>query len=219
MGGREQTRWGESTLQKPLSCPRGQEGLRFWWVLRGNAKFISFENAGYNRSHVSASSRWNGSQRSLREAKTLRFSGCEARPFLLGRDKRTVCWTSCGSQETWRRCSWKIAQGALWNTRRELQIRKVMIALGFKQGKSNPCIYFHAGRDLRTVVSSPWRWFYNSWNFWKNKMTPWRTFKEMEMHWARYFGTARDTRDNPGHQSPEQNYHMERRWYLMGTRL
>ena len=34
----------------------------------------------------------------------------------------------------------------------ELQIRKVMVALGFKQGKSNPCIYFHAGRDLRTVV-------------------------------------------------------------------
>ena len=34
----------------------------------------------------------------------------------------------------------------------ELQIRKVMMALGFKQGKSNPCIYCHAGRDLRTVV-------------------------------------------------------------------
>ena len=34
----------------------------------------------------------------------------------------------------------------------ELQIRKVMIALGFKQGKSNPCIYCYAGRDLRTVV-------------------------------------------------------------------
>ena len=34
----------------------------------------------------------------------------------------------------------------------ELQIRKVMITLGFKQGKSNPCIYFHAGRDLRKVV-------------------------------------------------------------------
>ena len=27
-----------------------------------------------------------------------------------------------------------------------------MVALGFKRGKSNPCIYFHAGRDLRTVV-------------------------------------------------------------------
>ena len=34
----------------------------------------------------------------------------------------------------------------------ELQIQKVMLALGFKQGKSNPCIYYHAGRDLRTVV-------------------------------------------------------------------
>ena len=34
----------------------------------------------------------------------------------------------------------------------ELQIRKVMVAIGFKQGKRNPCIYFHAGRDLRTVV-------------------------------------------------------------------
>ena len=39
----------------------------------------------------------------------------------------------------------------------ELQARKVMIALGFKQGKSNPCIYFHAGRDLRTVAHGPWR--------------------------------------------------------------
>ena len=27
----------------------------------------------------------------------------------------------------------------------ELQIQKVMLALGFKQGKSNPCIYYHAG--------------------------------------------------------------------------
>ena len=34
----------------------------------------------------------------------------------------------------------------------ELQIQKVMLALGFKQGKSNPCICYHAGRDLRTVV-------------------------------------------------------------------
>ena len=34
----------------------------------------------------------------------------------------------------------------------ELQIRKVMIALGFKQGKSNPCIYFHTGRNSRTVL-------------------------------------------------------------------
>ena len=30
----------ENPLYKPLSSPRGQEGLRFWWVLRGYAKFI-----------------------------------------------------------------------------------------------------------------------------------------------------------------------------------
>ena len=39
----------------------------------------------------------------------------------------------------------------------ELQIQRVMLALGFKQGKSNPCIYYHAGRDLRNCCT--WRWF------------------------------------------------------------
>ena len=34
----------------------------------------------------------------------------------------------------------------------ELTIRKIMIKLGFTQGKSNPCIYYHEKRDLRTVV-------------------------------------------------------------------
>ena len=29
------------------------------------------------------------------------------------------------------------------------------------------------------------------------------------MHRTRYFTTARNTGYNPGHQSPEQNYHME----------
>ena len=34
----------------------------------------------------------------------------------------------------------------------ELTIRKIMMKLGFTQGKSNPCIYYHKKRDLRTVV-------------------------------------------------------------------
>ena len=34
----------------------------------------------------------------------------------------------------------------------ELTIRKIMMKLGFTQGKSNPCIYYHQKRDLRTVV-------------------------------------------------------------------
>ena len=34
----------------------------------------------------------------------------------------------------------------------ELTIRKTMMKLGFAQGKSNPCIYYHMKRDLRTVV-------------------------------------------------------------------
>ncbi len=34
----------------------------------------------------------------------------------------------------------------------ELTIRKVMMKLGFVQGKSKPCIYYHQKRDLRTVV-------------------------------------------------------------------
>ena len=34
----------------------------------------------------------------------------------------------------------------------ELTIRKTMMKLGFAQGKSNPCIYYHQKRDLRTVV-------------------------------------------------------------------
>ena len=34
----------------------------------------------------------------------------------------------------------------------ELTIRKIMMKLGFVQGKSNPCIYYHQKRDLRTVV-------------------------------------------------------------------
>ena len=48
-------------------------------------------------------------------------------------------------------------------------------------------------------------------------MAPRRTFREMETHWARYFWTARKTGNNPGHQSLEQDYHMERRWHLVGT--
>ena len=34
----------------------------------------------------------------------------------------------------------------------ELTIRKIMMKLGFVQGKSNLCIYYHQKRDLRTVV-------------------------------------------------------------------
>ena len=34
----------------------------------------------------------------------------------------------------------------------ELTIRKIMMKLGFTQGKSNPCIYYHQKRDLRTLV-------------------------------------------------------------------
>ena len=52
--------------------------------------------------------------------------------------------------------SWKIAQIAVRNARRTSELgvadSESEIALGFKQGKSNPCIYFRAGRDLRTVV-------------------------------------------------------------------
>eukprot|EP00435_Cladocopium_sp_Y103_P007958 s1954_g2.t1 len=34
----------------------------------------------------------------------------------------------------------------------ELTIRAIMMELGFKQGRSKPCIYFNAKRDLRVVV-------------------------------------------------------------------
>ena len=34
----------------------------------------------------------------------------------------------------------------------ELTIRKIMMKLGFAQGKSNPCIYYHQKRDFRTIV-------------------------------------------------------------------
>ena len=33
-----------------------------------------------------------------------------------------------------------------------LTIRKVMMKLGYTEGKSNPCIYYHQKRGLRTVV-------------------------------------------------------------------
>eukprot|EP00435_Cladocopium_sp_Y103_P057470 s264_g19.t1 len=35
----------------------------------------------------------------------------------------------------------------------ELQIQKVMTALGFKQGKSNPCIYYHSGAKVKTPLA------------------------------------------------------------------
>ena len=35
--------------------------------------------------------------------------------IFIGRDKGALCGTSCKSQETWRRCSWKMAQVALRN--------------------------------------------------------------------------------------------------------
>ena len=34
----------------------------------------------------------------------------------------------------------------------ELTIRKIMMKLGFAQGKSNPCIYYYQKRDLQTIV-------------------------------------------------------------------
>ena len=68
-----------------------------------------------------------------------------------------------------------------------------------------------------TMTVASWRWFYNSRIVWEHQVAPWRTFKEMEMHRTRYFRTARNTKHNPGHQSPEPNHHLERRWYLVGT--
>ena len=66
-------------------------------------------------SHVPVATCWNGGQRGLREAKTFRLSGCETRSF-----------------ETWRRCSWKIAQIALRNTRRTSE-------LGVADSESDDC--------------------------------------------------------------------------------
>jgi len=34
----------------------------------------------------------------------------------------------------------------------ELEVARVMLSIGFVQGPSNPCIYYHAGRDIRTMV-------------------------------------------------------------------
>ena len=98
----------------------------------------------------------------------------------------------------------------------ELQIQKVMLALGFKQGKSNPCIYYHAGRDLRTVVHG-------------DDFTTAGTFdnikwlhEELSKKWK---CVERGILGPPGTPNtiqdirvPEQNYHMEGEWNLVGTR-
>ena len=98
----------------------------------------------------------------------------------------------------------------------ELQIRKVIFSLRF-QTRQEKSLHLFPRRSW-FANSSPWRWLYNSRNFWKHQMAPWWTVKEVEMHWARYFRTARNTEHNPGHQSPEQNHHLEGRWNLVGTR-
>ena len=211
MGGCQPARWGESTLQKPLSCPGGQEGLRFWRVLRGYAKFVSFENAGCNRSHIPVSSRWNCSQRNLREAKTFRLSGCEARPFF-GRDKRALCRSSCWSQETWRRSSWKIPQVALWNARRTSE-------LGVASSKSDDCLRFQArqeqslhlfSRRSRFANCSPWTMeiILQQPELLKTSSGSMENFQRSGNASGAVFRTARNTGNHPGHQSPEQNYHM-----------
>ena len=141
-------------------------------------------------------------------------------PFLLGRNKRALCGTSCRSQETWRRCSRKFAQIALRNARctSELGVADSESYDRFRfQARQEQSLHLFPRRP-RFANSSPWSWFYNSRNFWEHQMAPWRIFKEMEMHWARYFRTARNTGYNPGHQSPEQDHHMEGRWNLVGTR-
>ena len=98
----------------------------------------------------------------------------------------------------------------------ELQIRKVMVALGFKQGKSNPCIYFHASRDLRTVVHGDD--FTTAGTFENIKWLHGELSKKWKCVERGILGPPRNTGYNSGHQSPEQNYHLERRWYLVGTR-
>ena len=34
----------------------------------------------------------------------------------------------------------------------ELEVASVLLLIGFTQGVSNPCVYYHAGRDIRTMV-------------------------------------------------------------------
>ena len=63
-----------------------------------------------------------------------------------------------------------------------------------------------------------WRWFYNSRNIWQHQMASWRAVEEVEMCGTWYFRTTRNTKHHPRHQSPEQNYHMEGEWNLVGTR-
>ena len=142
MGGCEQARWRESTLQKPLSSPRGQEGLRFRWVLRSYAKFFSSENAGYKNAvmfqlpHAGTAVKEAYAKRRL-----FRFSGCETRPFFFGRDTGALCGTSCRSQETWRRCSWKIAQIALRSARRTSEL------VGVADSEGDDCFRFQARQE------------------------------------------------------------------------
>ena len=90
-----------------------------------------------------------------------------------------------------------------------------MIALGFKQGKSNPCIYFHAGRDWRTVVHG-------------DDFTTAGTFENIKRLHGEIASTwkciERGILGPPG--TPDtiqdirvlnQDFHVERRWHLVGT--
>ena len=114
------------------------------------------ENAGYNRSHIPASSCWNCSQRSHAKRRLLGFLDVKHAHFYSDATRELYVELPAEAKKPGEDVVGRLLK-SLYGTRGaplnwELQIRTVMIALGFKQGRSNPCIYFHAGRDLRTVV-------------------------------------------------------------------